>query len=58
MNTKPNPVPAPPGIAAGTVLIVAGLLAWIWLGDWRYVATGVALFFASVIVGAVVKRKA
>lgn len=48
--------PAPPGIAVGTVLPVAGLLAWLWLDDWRFAATGAALFVLALIVSAAVKN--
>lgn len=52
-----GPVPRPrdpmsPFVAAGFVLVVAGVLAWMWLGEWRYVATGVALFVVCAAIGA------
>ncbi|MEV6879126.1 hypothetical protein [Amycolatopsis sp. NPDC051128] len=57
MSTKPNPAPAPPGLAAGVVLFAAGVLAWLWLGDWRYSATGAVLLVLAVIVGAALKGR-
>lgn len=58
MNNQPDDRPATgrdrgrahPAALVGFALLVAGLVAWAWLGDWRWVLTGVA----GLVLGAVV----
>jgi hypothetical protein len=35
--------------AAGALVFAAGLLAWLWLGEWRWAVTGLLVFFALVV---------
>lgn len=52
MSARP-PRPIHPGVALGFALLAAGLLAWLWLGDWRWAVTGLtALVVAAVASGA------
>lgn len=53
MTANPKPLQVP--VAAGFGLFVAGLLGWLWLGDWRWAATGVALLVLGAVFGAVGK---
>lgn len=41
---------AHPAALAGAGLFLAGLLAWLWSGDWRWALTGVALFLLGALV--------
>lgn len=41
--------PIHPDIALGFVLLTAGLLAWMWLGDWRWAVTGAAALVAAAV---------
>lgn len=45
--------PVKPAVAAGVVLLAAGLVAWLWLGDWRWAATGGAALLVCAVVSAV-----
>lgn len=49
--------PLHPIAAAGFGFLVAGLLAWLWTGEWRYGLTGLALMFAAAIIGAALDRR-
>jgi hypothetical protein len=40
--------------ALGLVVFVAGLLAWLWLDEWRYAVTGLLVCLVLVVVGAAV----
>jgi hypothetical protein len=42
--------PLHPAAALGVAGLLAGCVAWAWLGDWRWAVTGVA----ALVVGAVV----
>lgn len=44
--------PVHPAVALGFALLAAGLLAWLWTGEWRHAVTGlVALVVAAVVSG-------
>lgn len=53
-NQKPTKLVAPI-VAAGVALLLAGLIAWLWLGEWRFAVTGVALLVLSGVIDAAVK---
>lgn len=38
--------------AAGFLALGAGLLAWLWLGEWRWAVTGLVLLVVLAAVGA------
>lgn len=51
--TKPlSPLPV-----LAVVLAVAGLMAWAWLGDWRWMVTGIGSMFVVAIIGTYVERR-
>lgn len=37
------------GSALGLCLLMLGLLAWLWLGDWRYAVTGLLVMIVLVV---------
>lgn len=39
------------GVAALAAALAAGLLAWMWLGDWRWAVTGVAAMLVLLVTG-------
>ena len=45
----PRP-PTHPVLVAGYLLLVGGLLGWLWTGEWRWAVTGVVLLLAAAIV--------
>jgi hypothetical protein len=47
-----NRRPVHPVVAVGFVLFLTGCVAALWLGDWRYAATGVAPFLAAAVATA------
>lgn len=47
--------PVHPFVGAGFPLLLAGLTGWLWTGDWRWGATGVALLLVGA-VAAVTRR--
>lgn len=51
MNDRSKPAGHPALIALAFVLFFAGLLAWMWIGDWRLAVTGLALGLLSAILG-------
>jgi hypothetical protein len=48
---KPPAKPVPVAVKVGFLLLVAGLAAWLWLGEWRWAAMGVLALLASAVVG-------
>ena len=40
--------------AVGLVALAAGLLAWLWLGDWRWAVTGLVALVALAAIGAAI----
>lgn len=42
--------PVQPAMATGAILCAAALIAGLWLGDWRWVPTGLILLFLGAIV--------
>ena len=36
--------------AGGRVAGIAGLLAWMWLGDWRWLLTGLCVMAACIVM--------
>lgn len=48
--------PLHPLVAVGVVAVLAGCVAWVWLGEWRWAATGLIVFVAARVV-AEVRRK-
>jgi hypothetical protein len=44
--------------AVGLVLFVLGLLAWLWLGEWKWAVTGLVLFFTAAVIGTALDGKA
>lgn len=55
MSTPRTPIE--PLAALGLVLIAAGLLAWLWIGEWRFAATGAVLFVVLAAIGAARPRR-
>ncbi len=47
-----NRKPLDPALILGLLALLAGLLAWVWLGDWRWAATGLAALLACAVLGA------
>lgn len=41
-------------IAGGFTALLAGLAAWMWIGDWRLAATGLLVTAATIVVAAFV----
>lgn len=39
-----------PTVALGVLVLVAGLAAWVWLGEWRWAVTGVLVLVALAVV--------
>lgn len=44
------------GVKIGFLLLAAGILAWLFLGDWRYAAAGAVGLVVAAVVGAPSKR--
>lgn len=42
-----------PLVAAGFAVLVASLLAWVWLGEWRWAVTGLLVLLISAVVSGV-----
>lgn len=42
--------PIGPLATVGVALLIAGLIGWLWLGDWRWAVTGVLLMLLGVVV--------
>lgn len=53
MTANPKPLKVP--VAAGFGLFVAGLLGWLWLGDWRWAVTGAALLVLGAVLAGLSK---
>ncbi len=49
--TQRNPLH--PAAAVGALLLLAGVLAAVWLGDWRWLASGGVALVAGAVVAAV-----
>lgn len=45
--------PLHPLAAVGALGFVAGLVAWAWLGDWRWAVSGFGVLLALVVAAAV-----
>lgn len=45
--------PLHPLVAVGVAAVLAGCVAWAWLGEWRWAVTGVATLVVSAAVAAV-----
>lgn len=43
--------------AAGLVALCAGLLAWLWLGEWRWGATSLLALVLLAAIGAAMDRR-
>lgn len=54
MNRETKPLH--PLAALGAAGLLAGCVAWAWLGDWRWAVTGVAVLVLGAI-GAAVRGK-
>jgi len=52
-----GPRPLHPVGAAGLVVLAAGLVAWIWTGEWRLAATAALAFVALAAIGAALDRQ-
>lgn len=59
MKSWPDPpvpdgphTPVHPLVAVGVVVLFAGLLAWVWLGEWRWAVTGAALLVVLAVAAA------
>lgn len=50
--------PLHPVGAVGLALIPLGLLAWLWTGEWKWAATGAALFLVAAVIGTALDGKA
>lgn len=51
--SKPSKPLHPLG-AVGLLVLAAGLLAWLWLGEWRWAVTGLVALVALAAVGAAI----
>lgn len=49
--------PIHPIAAAGFGFLTAGLLAWLWTGEWRWALTGLAILIASAVAAAAAERR-
>jgi hypothetical protein len=49
--------PLHPLVALGVAGLVAGCVAWAWLGEWRWAVTGVGALLVTTVVAAVRGRK-
>lgn len=48
-----------PLVALGATALVGGLVAWVWLSEWRWAVTGLGVLLVSVVIAAVrTKRQA
>ena len=56
MSAQPSQ-PLHPLVAVGVLVLIAGLAAWIWTGEWRWAATGVLLLLLSAVAVALVQRR-
>lgn len=45
--------PLHPLAALGVAGLLAGCVAWAWLGDWRWAVTGVAALVVGAVIAAV-----
>lgn len=52
MNEKHPTRPLPPLGALAVASLAAGLLAWLWLGEWRWAATGLVALLVLVAASA------
>lgn len=43
---------AHPAALAGLALLVLGLVAWLWSGDWRWAISGLALLLVGALIAA------
>ena len=50
--TDPKRKPLHPLGAVGLIAFAAVLLAWAWIGEWRWAVTGVAALIVLAVVGA------
>jgi hypothetical protein len=41
--------PMHPFVAFGFVVLVAGLVGWVWTEEWRWAATGTGVFVAPAV---------
>jgi hypothetical protein len=39
-----------PAVAIGFALFMVSLLAWLWLGEWRWAVTGLAVLLITAVV--------
>jgi hypothetical protein len=51
MADRQNPLH--PLVAAGVLALLAGCVAWAWLGEWRWAVTGLGVLVVSAVVAAV-----
>lgn len=54
MTSRP---PLHPAGALGFIALAAGLVAWLWTGEWRWAATGLAILLAAALVGAILDAR-
>lgn len=45
--------PLHPLVAVGVLALLAGCVAWAWLGEWRWAVTGLGVLVVSAVVVAV-----
>lgn len=50
MKANDKPAGHPVLVALALALFIAGLLAWVWIGDWRYAVTGVGTGLLALIM--------
>jgi len=53
--TQDSKRPLHPAVAAGFAALAAGVLAWVWLGEWRWALTGFVVLLVSAVVSTVRK---
>lgn len=49
--------PTHPVVVAGFLLFVAGLLGWMWTGEWRWAVTGLILLLAAAVLSGALDTK-
>lgn len=50
MNDRNKPTGHPVLVALALALFIAGLLAWVWIGEWRYAITGLGAGLLALIM--------
>ena len=51
--TRPHRKPIPLGAVLWVVPLLAGPVAWMWTGEWRWCVTGIVVALVTVVLGTV-----